>query len=365
MAAEPGTSPPADIEALRQLVLTLQQEVRDARAAQTPTQSTQPVAHSMDASKLGRKPDPFNGSRKSRAVQSWIKSIDDYFELNPGQHSTPRRGVLTASSYLIDPAKADYNTYVESKGEFAAWTDMKKWLNDTYNPVDPINTSRKNFFGCKQGLDESPDSYHRRFLDCKNLLDTPFEETYVVYFFVHGLIRHYKEQILADNDFAKWNKSLDEVVSKIKRGPPPTTTFQGQSLSSRIGTNVGSSLNDRITSDRPNKKQKTSNTSSNNKSSGGGNTTTSSSNSKYDESPLTENQRRFLDQNIQKGGGIILYDSVQNKVEWIKEARQRNLCINCAGPGHNKSQCTATKRSLSGLNAILPGSDDLNEESQL
>jgi hypothetical protein len=364
MATASETSPPADIETLRQLVLTLQREVREARATQPQTQTTQPVAHSMDASKLGRKPDPFNGSRKSRAVQSWIKSIDDYFELNPGQHSTPRRGVLTAASYLIDPAKADYNTYVESKGEFETWTDMKKWLNDTYNPVDPINTSRKNFFSCKQGPDESPDSYHRRFLDCKNLLDTPFDETYVVYFFVHGLIRHYKEQILADNDFAKWDKSLDEVVSKIKRGPPPPTTSQGQSLSMRI-SNGGSSLNERISSDRPNKKQKTSNTSSNNKSSGGGNTTTSSSNSKYDETPLTENQRRFLDQNIQKGGGIILFDSVQNKVEWIKEARQRNLCINCAGPGHNKSQCTATKRSLSELNAILPGFGDLNAESQV
>ena len=185
MATEPGASPapPADIEALRQLVLSLQQEVREARGTQTqpqPTQPAQPVAHSMDASKLGRKPDPFNGSRKSRAVQSWIKSIDDYFELNPGQHSTPRRGVLTAASYLIDPAKADYNTYVESKGEFATWTAMKKWLNDTYNPVDPINTSRKNFFGCKQGPDESPDSYHRRFLDCKDLLDTPFEAENVI-----------------------------------------------------------------------------------------------------------------------------------------------------------------------------------------
>ena len=90
-----------------------------------------------------------------------------------------------------------------------------------------------------------------------------------------------------------------------------------------------------------------------------------STTSKYDKTPLTEGQWKFLDQNITKGGGIILSDAVQNKVEWIKEARQRSLCINCAGVGHNKAQCPSTRRSTAGLNAILPGLSNLNLKTQL
>ena len=81
-----------------------------------------------------------------------------------------------------------------------------------------------------------------------------------------------------------------------------------------------------------------------------------------DDTPLTDGQRRFLDQNIARGGGIVLSDAVQNKTVWIKEARQQNLCINCAGSGHRKADCPATKRSdsSSSLNAIFPGADPLN-----
>ena len=81
-----------------------------------------------------------------------------------------------------------------------------------------------------------------------------------------------------------------------------------------------------------------------------------------DDTPLTDGQRRFLDQNIARGGGIVLSDAVQNKTVWIKEARQQNLCINCAGSSHRKADCPATKRSdsSSSLNAIFPGTDPLN-----
>jgi hypothetical protein len=84
-----------------------------------------------------------------------------------------------------------------------------------------------------------------------------------------------------------------------------------------------------------------------------------------DDNPLTEGQRKFLDQNIAKGGGIVISDLVQNKLAWVKEARQRNLCINCAGSGHRKADCPATKRSdssSSSLNALFPGSDFMDEE---
>ena len=83
MATETGSATQSDVDALRQTLEELQRRVNQAQ-----TGSTAP--DSRDDGKIGRKPDPFNGSRKNRAVQSWMKSMDDYFELNPGQCRTER-----------------------------------------------------------------------------------------------------------------------------------------------------------------------------------------------------------------------------------------------------------------------------------
>jgi Retrotransposon gag protein len=187
------------------------------------------LKHQPSSKPVSRKPDSFTDSRKNRSVQSWIKTMDDYFELNKNSLSTPREILLMAASYLGDSAKRDYNSYVESKGEFESWTDMKKWLNDTYNPVDPINSACCNYFNCKQRNGETLDEFYRRFTDCKNMLDTPLPDTYVTYFFTLHLLLHYQEQIYTDNDFARWDKSLDDIVAKIKRGPPPPA-HQGGNL---------------------------------------------------------------------------------------------------------------------------------------
>jgi hypothetical protein len=87
--------------------------------------------------------------------------------------------------------------------------------------------------------------------------------------------------------------------------------------------------------------------------------------------PLTDGERRFLDQNIARGGGIVLKEEVQNKSAWVKEAKDRKLCIRCSGPGHFADDCEATKQSNSGastskssLNAIFPGTAHLNERTQ-
>lgn len=92
------------------------------------------------STKLGCKPERYDGSRKPRAVENWVKSLDDYLELNPTQQTTDRMVILTAASYLAEPAKGDYNAYTAKHSEFETWLQIKKWLLDTYNPVDPVNT---------------------------------------------------------------------------------------------------------------------------------------------------------------------------------------------------------------------------------
>ena len=318
---------------MRRMLETYKRENEELRTRQTPN------------TKRGNKPDRYDGSRKPRAIENWIKSLDDYLELNPSQRATERMTILTAASYLTDSAKGDYNSYISWHGEFDTWDDMKEWLLETYSPVDPINTYR--------------DSFYRRFLDAANLLDVPVAETLLTYFFSLWVLPYYQKQIRSDTEFAKWDKPLDSLVAKIKRGPPPpaepspgwTSNVGRQSLSGRIAS----------TDTRPNKRPRLSDTS-----------TKTTSSSSGDDTLLTDGQRRFLDQNIAKGGGIVISDPVQNKSAWVKEAMQRNLCINCAGSGHRKINCTATKSSdsssslsTSNLNAIFPGSDFINNDECL
>jgi hypothetical protein len=307
---------------------------------------------------LGNKPERYDGSRNPRAVENWLKTFDDYLELNPSQRVTERMVVLSAASYLAEPAKGDYNTYTAKNGEFTTWFQMKAWLLETYSPVDPINTYRDAFFlSTRQRVGESPDGFYRRFLDAANLLNPPIAETYLMYWFSLWVLPYYQKQIRSDTEFSKWDKPLDSLVAKIKRGPPPPT----ESSPGRISNGGRQNLSARIasTDTRPNKRPRTSDTGTKPTSSGSG-----------DDTPLTDGQRRFLDQNIARGGGIVISDVVQNKSAWVKEATQRNLCINCGSASHRKINCmvTVTKpsdSSTSTLNAIFPGSDFINDEESL
>ena len=75
--------------------------------------------------KLGYKPDRYDGSRKPRAVENWVKALDDYFELNPSQAATERMVILTAATYLAEPAKGDYNAYIaKMPTEWKGYNDL-------------------------------------------------------------------------------------------------------------------------------------------------------------------------------------------------------------------------------------------------
>jgi hypothetical protein len=345
-----NTAPtPADWAAVRQMLEAYKRENEELRTRQAPN------------TKNGNKPDRYEGSRKPRAIESWLKTLDDYFELNPSQRATERTTILTAASYLTESAKGDYNSHVAWHGEFETWDNMKEWLLETYNPVDPINTNRDNFFlAMRQRTGESPDDFYRRFLDAANLLDVAIEETLLTYFFSLWVLPYYQKQIRSDTEFAKWDKPLDTLVAKIKRGPPPPSSDPSPGRISNIGARQNLSRRITSTDARPNKRPRISDTGTKTTSSGSG-----------DDAPLTDGQRRFLDQNIAKGGGIVISDLVQGKSAWIKEAMQRNLCINCAGSGHLKANCPATKpsdsssSSTSSLNAIFPGSDFINNDEPL
>jgi hypothetical protein len=278
--------------------------------------------------------------------------------------------ILMASTYLTDPAKGDYNTYIGKHGEFTTWDEMKNWLLETYRPIGATIIYRNFYlYELQQETGEVPDAYYRRFLDALSLMDRPIDEQLIRHHFTMRSLPHYRTLLMADTEYANTEKSLDDIVAKMKRLPLPPRegSSGGRSFALAGWSSNGQDLSGRSSSNalasHVNKKRKYDSNSNNS-----GNNNDRHSN--YDKRPLTDGERRFLDQNIAKGGGIIVSDAVQNKSAWLKEARERNLCIKCAGTGHCKPNCTATKRSnenggTSSLNAILPGANPLNFLSQL
>ena len=121
-----------------------------------------PASRAIGATKHGAKPPNYEGSQEPRAIENWVQTIDDYFEMNPGHCRSPRLAVLTVASYLVGLAKADYNSYVAQNGQFATWEDLKEWLLITFNPIDPVNTYCVFwFYNLRQRQGESPDGYYR------------------------------------------------------------------------------------------------------------------------------------------------------------------------------------------------------------
>jgi hypothetical protein len=173
---------------------------------------------------------------------------------------------------------------------------------------------------------------------------------YVRFHFAHTLVKYYKTHVLSDTKLAKWEKPLDAIVSKMKRLPKPSggegalTSDLGTTDAFRfkkrkfttpetLGPSIQAPNNRSDVRSYDNKRFKTD----------------------HDDTPLTDGQRRFLDRNIAKGGGIVVSEKVQNKSAWIMEARQRKLCIRCAGSGHFQNECQATSESASDRGSVTPG----------
>jgi hypothetical protein len=235
---------------------------------------------------------------------------------------------------------------------------MKVWLLQTFNPIDAENTYSVDwFYNLRQVDNESPDAYYRRFNDATNLLPHKLPDYYVRFHFAHTLVKYYKTHVLSDTELARWEKPLDAIVSKMKRLPKPSGGGE---------TTHNSARNDGGNGSGPKKRKFTAPEST-------GSKTHEFKRKKLpsrDDTPLTDGERRFLDQNIARGGGIVIKKEVQNKSAWVKEAKERKLCIKCAGFGHFADECQATRQSSSGaststtstLNAIFPGT--LNERTQ-
>ena len=80
--------------------------------------------------------------------------------------------------------------------------------------------------------------------------------------------------------------------------------------------------------------------------------------SPYDTAKLTPNESKILEANIQRGGGLLLRDSIQKKRVWVTRAMKEKRCIKCAAVGHRGDDCPAkaggpSKKDEQEMNALV------------
>ena len=313
--------------------------------AQQATASVTPKPPNL--SKAVRRPEAFVGTQKdrnSRSVEIWLHYMEFYLKATRVEAESDKINV--AASHLDGIARWEYDTRVTDAGSFETYDAFRQWLTQHYSPADPVNTARDAFLSCRQGESESLDSYFERFRMARNLLDEAPSQSWIVYHFVNQLLPWYKALIRGDKEFAEYKGiSLDDVLAKLKRMNPLLVTS-------------------RYIQPKPQHDRPTQNTSQGKRRKVNSHSTTSN----YTTTPLTDGEKRFLENNIKKGGGILLRESVQNNTEWIQRARNQGLCIKCAGKGHYSKDCPATRQSSSSrsFNAIVDNDEleHLNDLSQ-
>jgi len=237
-------------------------------------------------------------------------------------------------------------------GNFTTYEAFSQWLINHYSPADPVNTSRDKFLNTVQRENKDFDSYFDRFKTARNLLDEIPSQSWVIFHFVNQLLPRYRAIIRGDKEFATYkNVTLDDVLAKLKRMNPTLVTSQHRANIEPTNIQRRSFDNDNQSS-QPLKRRKISSSSG-------------SSSIQHNTTPLTDGEKKFLDNNIKRGGGILLRESVQNNAEWIQQARKEWLCIKCASKGHYSRECTATRQSSMRFNAISESElERLNESSQ-
>src|SRR5579859_2065980 len=77
--------------------------------------------------------------------------------------------------------------------------------------------------------------------------------------------------------------------------------------------------------------------------------------SPYDTSALTPHESKIVEASIQRGGGILLRESIQKKRVWLNRAFKEGRCIKCAAVGHRADKCTvvASKKKEEEINALV------------
>jgi hypothetical protein len=304
------------------------------------------------ASRLLRKPTNFVGTPNDiayREVETWLRVIEDFMSAS-GQEIESNEGIKIVASYLdTNGPRRDYDSHVHANGEFTSYREgFKLWMIQRYSPADPLHTYRDAFEKCYQRIDEPFDAFHSRFIKAHSLLDHPEEAKDLTYKFISHLIPGIVGDVRRDI-ISYEGLTTQDILAKLKRiypkgVPSLRPTVPATSVAQRIIDSSNSSRNSvpyyrRYKSNHNHRHGPNPNFRHSRDFASSSTEHTSHNNHFNNTKPLSESEKRWLTENVKRGGGRFIFEHIQNHPEWQQIANKIRACHQCGAIGHRRENC--------------------------
>jgi len=228
-------------------------------------------------------------------------------------------------------------------------------MTDFYAPPDVILAHHDTYNSMKQSEDKSVDEYYLRFSEAVSNLDDPPKETWQVSDFIRGLQRDSAKYLASFVDLVDFkNITVEQVNERLTRairlGPGNGGGGSDSNLSGGRPSGTSGHKSD-LPEQGVSKKLKQAFKRLSKPSSGS-------------KSTLTSEQKRRVEELLQKGGREFVGRAIQGNSKWYALSRENDVCHNCAAKDHIAENCLLRSNKKKGhkggsgsgnLNAILAG----------
>ena len=300
-------------------------------------------------------PEQFNG-KVGDFIDAWIEKFETWFRHREQVEGTieERTRIETAIQNTKSEISLDLIHHEADYGAWMTWDAFVSYMRDTYGSSESGYTRFIQLHITTQG-NESVNAYYARFRRIvgkqKKRMKHAEDNHIYYYMFIAGLDKKINAEVLRlpesrhmeDMEFHEVLELAKRAEQTVKAHTQVTTVGegrgQGQGHARKVRTNLKPDLKPNTKGSHPNK---------------------------YSHEKLTSKEKEFLSSNLRRGGGLIIYEHIRNKREWILWAKKLGICIKCAGKGHHSTECSVADSKpgeRQKLNAITMAQDNSIDSS--
>jgi len=301
----------------------------------------------------------FNG-KVGDFIPDWLEKLETWFRHRAMVEGPvePREQIETAIQRTKTDVSLNLVRHEKDYGEWETRDAFATHMKETYGSPESEYTRFIQLRVMTQGQNKSVNPYYAHFRCIlgrqKRRMRVP-EDNYIHYFmFVAGLQDVINKEVLRLPGSSRiGDVEFHEVLELAKRSEHMVKIQNGTMDSKkRFNQSHESGHGKKARTSRPwdagvsNNSDKGSHT---------------GSHSKISRERLTPREKDFLTSNIKRGGGLIVYERVRNKLEWIACAKKAGVCMKCCARGHRSTECTMednTRAENARLNAMVKNTQD-------
>ena len=267
-------------------------------------------------------PEQFNG-KVGDFIDAWLEKFETWFRHREHVEGTikERTRVETAIQNTKSEISLDLIHHEADYGAWMTWDAFATHMRDTYGSSESGYTRFIQLHITTQG-NESVNAYYARFRRMvgkqKKRMKHAEDNHIYYYMFIAGLDRKVNTEVLRlpeslhieDMEFHEVLELAKRAEQTVRSHAHLTNRSQDQTKKIKANTNV-----------KPDRKG------------------SHGSSQRINREKLTPKEKEFLTSNLRRGGGLVVYENVRNKWEWINWAKRLGVCITCAGKGHRSAEC--------------------------